>query len=617
MITFYQSLLKRNSIIYNSKQRLSETLLISKNSDNNYTDKFGLKNQCVDIVHEVNIISLDLNVIVNKVLSFKPTHIKFENIFKNMCKKISEHNHNYIDIELDSIGVLLVIRKYDQLFICIVLSNKQLPNKSYLNFLSDYIYTNYNNYSSILSCKTVNSYSVDCKEESNKQYTNDILLNKIYEKFILKECIFHYEKMLYAIKRLYIPQLSSSYYYNGFLSIDKSRRVLISDFIENFSLFKNSHNGILSIADQQIINEIIFQGSKLEDNYKSRYSCQVDYSLCDEFITKVELTSTYPRISMYIKFLPVYKGIYTIHFYSQNKISRVFYCDQSDESFYFNDHIDKTLIYKEIKITSGTEIRLDTIDNYEEPIKVVKYELFLYNFLQMRELTNNNYYKNDADLVYFNKNLFEFIILSLEEGINSNSIYTNNQLSSEIDNRILLIYNNLRLFYEEKSNLKEAKSLLINSNTKSNYFLKISFEILLSEMFFDNNKLLKHLETNNTKSMNQSLIDSPKKIRFDSGFMSELENDSFLYRNSVKSKILLNKENKGSLLEDKPKSTFHSQNLFNKDKKYSVKTVNDIQSPKTKDVKVHSISKDDSHFSLNNSRSQLSFISPYLKGKNK
>jgi hypothetical protein len=37
---------------------------------------------------------------------------------------------------------------------------------------------------------------------------------------------------------------------------------------------------------------------------------------------KLECTSTYPRLTFIIKFLPILKGLTIIHIYSQNKLSR-------------------------------------------------------------------------------------------------------------------------------------------------------------------------------------------------------------------------------------------------------------------------------------------------------
>jgi len=67
---------------------------------------------------------------------------------------------------------------------------------------------------------------------------------------------------------------------------------------------------------------------------------------------KFELTSTFPRLTFFIKYIPILKGVAIIHQYSQKKLSR--YTDNPE-----NNLIQK--LYKEIDIIYGiviTKIRI-------------------------------------------------------------------------------------------------------------------------------------------------------------------------------------------------------------------------------------------------------------------
>jgi hypothetical protein len=62
---------------------------------------------------------------------------------------------------------------------------------------------------------------------------------------------------------------------------------------------------------------------------------------------KLECTSTYPRLTFIIKFLPILNGVSIVHVYSQKKLSRMI--DNSDNNITAKNYKEIDILYGIIK----------------------------------------------------------------------------------------------------------------------------------------------------------------------------------------------------------------------------------------------------------------------------
>ena len=82
--------------------------------------------------------------------------------------------------------------------------------------------------------------------------------------------------------------------------------------------------------NEKLWQEILYHSNTLMNSYINEIGSMIydpnelnlRVSLFLIQFVKLECTSTYPRLTYIIKFLPIFKGMTIIHIYSQNKLSR-------------------------------------------------------------------------------------------------------------------------------------------------------------------------------------------------------------------------------------------------------------------------------------------------------
>ena len=184
-----------------------------------------------------------------------------------------------------------------------------------INLISKYI-SNNNNYYSYQEFIEENKDKI-----SNNEYKNlsniDLLEISIYNKYFLKYCIIHFEKMINMLLKREDIDLSYTKFLNLYI-IDISSDQLL------FDLKKEQNVEIIKYyLNNNIFKEILYHSHQLYDSYIDKYSLKYNKIDLSQRFVKFECTSTYPRLLFIIKFIPILKGIVIVHIYFQKKLSRI------------------------------------------------------------------------------------------------------------------------------------------------------------------------------------------------------------------------------------------------------------------------------------------------------
>ena len=213
---------------------------------------------------------------------------------------------------------------------------------SFLNYIGDYVATN--------------PYYI----------SNESLNCKIYENFLFLPLKYHFIQVARSIFKKNTLLLSNIKYKNFYI-IDLSNDKVI------FSLksILNKKKTIKIDTHPLLYTELLFHSHNLKSQYEEKYQNRYDSIEYQDYFVKLEYTSTYPRLTFIIKFLPILSGIALIHVYSQSKISR-------------NDYEGNKIPYKEFDIIYGKDMNkeLNHIEyRYKEPKLLKEIECFFMEIL--------------------------------------------------------------------------------------------------------------------------------------------------------------------------------------------------------------------------------------------
>ena len=250
---------------------------------------------------------------------------------------------------------------------------------------------------------------------------NDKLKGKIYETFLFLPLLNHFINIIYSLfkkKSLFITNLK----YENFLILDLNSKHIIFKF--NTLLKKKLFN--ISNFDS-LLDELIFHSLNLKEMYSKKYSNRFDSIEYQDYYVKLEYTSTYPRLTFMIKFLPVLKGLALIHIYSTSKLSR-----QENEG---------NKIYKEFDViygvvdnyynngnNSNSSIKENHLEyKFNEPKMLKEIETFFIEFLISSHSAFGVFYFPKDEFKYFNKDIINIINEIIKENDNNNNNDENNE----------------------------------------------------------------------------------------------------------------------------------------------------------------------------------------------
>jgi hypothetical protein len=211
--------------------------------------------------------------------------------------------------------------------------------------------------------------------------------------------------------------------------------------------------------------------------YSKKYSNRFDSIEYQDYYVKLEYTSTYPRLTFMIKFLPVLKGLALIHIFSTSKLSR-----QENEG---------NKIYKEFDViygvvdnyynngnNSNSSIKENHLEyKFNEPKMLKEIETFFIEFLISSHSAFGFFYFPKDEFKYFNKDIINIINDIIKENDNNNNDENNeNFVISKITKKLYDEY----LIENRKDKDDNDISMQSNINNNNNEFNNNNNELVSS-----------------------------------------------------------------------------------------------------------------------------------------
>ena len=424
-----------------------------------------------------------------------------------------------------------------------------------LNLINNYI-----NNSSNSNYYSFQEFQNDKEEEiTNNKIQNitkiDLLEISIYDKYFLKPCILHFEKVFKFLTKKEDINLTYTKFLDLYI-IDIYSDIIL--FVLNEALNINSNNIYHKYyKNKNIFKEILFHSHQLYNSYTSKFGTKFIKADSSQRFIKVECTSTYPRILFIIKFIPVLKGVIVVHIYYQSKLSR-----GNNNSISIN-HENK---YKEVDLVFGSFFgengEMDL--KYVMPKKLGNIEKFMEEFFITTR--NSDLFKLNEPLKEFK--YFNYCIINI---INSISIDT---IKTPLQSIIEYINEKIKEKYkEEYEKGKKKKSKKDTISEENNYRDSITIKT-------------------NKKSSNDSIDNSDKIFLLDKYILyNELfpnTKEKFTTIQNNFSTIKSNNKNIINILRESD-SSFKNDNNFNMQRNYKEEK-NNIVKMNTKTITLTSYS---------------------------
>lgn len=293
---------------------------------------------------------------------------------------------------------------------------------------------------------------------------NDLIKLRAYEiiwvKIIYKHFQF-YASSLYSSKEILEHKTVLKYFY--LISLNNSTTDNIyNNILLNIEFNKNTVDAFDYIKNKKLLNELIFQGNILMKRFndgKKNNSKKINLEDFNQNYLKLEFSSTYPRIIIYMKFIPILNGCIIVHLYIQFKLSRSkskksleFSSPNINKintlnSFYFNNNSE----YKEVNIMI---LPNDRINGSEKENSNLSNMHNSQDKIENNEDNQNNQNNNDNNDNNENNNINK--IKKLKKNANYGKLQNINDYSYddvnylmvyEEDNALFYIFNFLAEFY--------------------------------------------------------------------------------------------------------------------------------------------------------------------------
>ena len=409
-------------------------------------------------------------------------------------------------------------------------------------------------YNNDMSSKEQNN---DSKNSITKSFSfNDYLEIKIYEKYFLKSLINHFNNIFELIcfrEELFLYNIKLKNVY--FVDIEKHEIIFDYNKINNHKLINFKF-----YKQEKLFKHCLLIAKKLEIEYKShlRTMNELEYiPMLTNHFGKFECTSTYPRYSFYIKYLPIFSGIAIIHIYSQKKLSRQYEQNSLNTNINFNKkyslkHINKlnhqNYYYEFITLFSNNNKNEENI-KYFEPEKIKHIQKFFFEFFIALTKQNNIFYYLQKNKIakYFNKNILN-AINSVPSSILKEKSLENVflQINLKLENLFLTKYlNESNNVSKKNNNEKELNNISKIFEMEEDFILLDLFKDLIKKapnclIKFDNENN-NEIEDNDNKNINDLL--SMKNLN---SIITPLQNEKNDNNKDNKINIFTNKNNQNN-----------------------------------------------------------------------
>ena len=287
----------------------------------------------------------------------------------------------------------------------------------------------------------------------------DLLYIKIYENFLLLPLI---KFFILITKNIFIRRNyynTGAFYKNLYLVEIDTGQILFS--MENlYNLHNGYHPNQNTKLNSHIWKEILYRGKLLKKDYIKNEGKILDFEDSQQYFTRIELRSTFPRMIFIIRFMPLLNGVLLINEYEWKSYSNE---DISDEE------------YKEIDILNGSSLSKDNESELDdddevllinEPKFIKEREYFFINFfLSTNSNINDIFYIKNSQIKYFSSDLLNIInkiVAKFNSDLNPNDLCFEKiliDINNELYNEYLQINNN-----EEKSQIYISSNIIVYKN---------------------------------------------------------------------------------------------------------------------------------------------------------
>jgi hypothetical protein len=328
-------------------------------------------------------------------------------------------------------------------------------------------------------------------KENNNNFKDfklaDLYEVKIYEKFFLKFIGIHFINLFSKIFQKRETHYSYFKFKNLYI-VDISTGEILLDWLHILGSNKN----IKYYKNEKLWLELMHHSKYMMESYINEHGKIFSNSDSSFRFVKFECTSTFPRMTFIIKFIPLIKGISIIHVYSQKKLSRM------------NENTEQQQIkYREVDLLYGSEIRtnLNLEFRYTQPKVLQHIEKFLIEFL-ISNRNNEVFRVNNMNrgLKYFNYN----IIIAINSVSNENEEgITIEMLINDINKKLKEMYN------EQVNNNQYGRTISLNSRLYTDFEkfeneLMIKKEDILNGLFGNNNNMKNNNNLSEKKNNNNN-----------------------------------------------------------------------------------------------------------------
>ena len=353
-----------------------------------------------------------------------------------------------------------------------------------IDAISDQIKYDKNNLVNIKSL--FNNYNNNSLSNSIIIDNNDLLELLIFQQYFLDLLFSHFTNVYNIIFKRESMNLGGIKLKNLYI-IDYSTKSIIFDLKET----QNRKNNFKYYRNDLLMNEILYQSNIIYQYYLNSYKNNNNKTKIKYLL--FECTSTFPRLLFIFKFIPVLKGLITIHVYYQKKLSR-----------------KKINSYHEINLTYCSPERQNKNSHefqYCEPKKIIIINKFLEEFY----LTSR---KSDLFRIISNNKKFKYFNYLAVNAINSITI--KDSMNNDIDTIFNIINEKIQEQIQEKKNNK----ITIKSDENSfDKILDIDINNIYKELYIDNENYIK-------KENNEKIYDLPNIESSDINIRDKKDNQS-------------------------------------------------------------------------------------------
>ena len=360
-----------------------------------------------------------------------------------------------------------------------------------INSLNKYltnIKNDYNIFYNLQQFTEENKEKID--ENVFKNISNiDLLELSIYDKYFLKYCILHFEKVFqFLIKREDIDLTYTKFLNLYIIDINSDQLLLDLGKIQNIQNINYYNN-------KNIFDEIIFHSHQLYESYIEKYNMKFTKNDSSHRFIKFECTSTYPRLLFIIRFVPILKGIIIVHIYYQKKLSR-----HSNNN---NISINNENKCKEVDLVFGSFLNENGgIDlKYVMPKKLIEIEAFCEEFYVTTR--NCDMFKlNDSqkEFKYFNYNIINIINTMPIDVVNDNLQKILDYIKEKIKNKYIEEIENKNI------SKKNSENNTINDENNKDNIKRDKNESLEKIFNIDKNAIYRDLFEENYMNRNNMSI---------------------------------------------------------------------------------------------------------------